>query len=242
MNILVIEDEHLAAQRLSKMLKELLPEATVLDTLDSVETSINYLINNDLAQLIFMDIQLADGVSFEIFEHVTPTCPVIFTTAYDEFAIQALRLGAVDYLLKPIKKEELQAALTRAKQRNVPTTLPNEIQEKYPSQRFMVKIGNQVKVIDYQEVSYFYSQEKITFAVIENGRKYPINQPLDKLETTLSNDFFRANRQIIVKKTAVTNIQTHTKSRLKLTLSPNFNEEVIVSTEKAGSFKKWLVE
>ena len=242
MNILLIEDEHLAAQRLAKLLKELQPEATILDTLDSVESAVNYLMDSNLAQLIFMDIQLADGTSFEIFEHVTPTCPVIFTTAYDEFAIQALRLGAVDYLLKPIKKEDLQAALTRVKQRNVPTILPNEIKDKYPSQRFMIKIGNQVKVIDYQEVNYFFSEEKITFAVLTSGKRYPINQPLDKLEMTLSNDFFRANRQIIVKKTAVAHIHTYTKSRLKLTLSPTFNEEVIVSTEKAGSFKKWLVE
>jgi DNA-binding LytR/AlgR family response regulator len=242
MKILLIEDEPLAAQRLQKMVQELLPEAVFLDTLDSIETATNYLIDNTLPDLILIDIQLADGVSFEIFDHVNITCPVIFTTAFDEFAIKALRLGAVDYLLKPIKKDELETALQRLLTRQNPTVLPEVIREHYPTQRFMVKIGNAVKVIDYQDVNYFFSQEKITFAVLGNGKKYPINPPLDKLETMLGKDFFRANRQFIVSRNAIVAMQTHSKSRLRLTLQPTVNEEVIVSTERTKDLKKWLVE
>jgi DNA-binding LytR/AlgR family response regulator len=243
LKILIIEDELPAANRLRKMLEMLRPESEILDVLESVEMSLNWLITNALPDLIVMDIQLADGLSLELFSQVKITCPVIFTTAYNDFAIQAFRLEATDYLLKPLKKEELEEALTRAEKRLQSPALSEAIKTNFVPQRISVKVGNSLKVIDFQEVAYFFSEEKITFATLPTGKRYPIDFPLDKLETMLASDiFFRINRQYIAQRNAIVQIQTHSKSRLKITLAPAVNQDIIVSTERASVFKKWLVQ
>lgn len=240
MQYLIIEDEALAAQRLQKMVERLLPKSQCLTILDSIENSINYFKINPLPDFIFCDVQLADGDSFTIFEQINVSCPVIFTTAYEQYAIPALRLQAVDYLLKPIKKEELENALQRIAQRKLSDK--NESPQE-DGKKVLTKIGNQVKVIDFQEVAYFFSQEKITFAVLPEGKKYPINYPLEQLETMLSpQQFFRANRQFIINRTAIISMQTHSKSRLRLQLQPAANEEIVVPTERTRLIKSWLVE
>jgi DNA-binding LytR/AlgR family response regulator len=243
LKILILEDELPAANRLRKMLVELRPEIEILDALESVEMSLNWLITNELPDLILMDIQLADGLSLELFSQTNIACPVIFTTAYNDFAIQAFRLEATDYLLKPLKKEELAEALARVEKRLQPQTINEKIKANFAPQRITIKVGNTLKIIDFHEVAYYFSEEKITFAVLPTGKRYAIDFPLDKLETMLASDtFFRLNRQYIAQRSAIVQIQTHTKSRFKITLQPTVNQDIIISTERASVFKKWLVE
>jgi DNA-binding LytR/AlgR family response regulator len=236
MKILIIEDESQIAQHLQQSLLHLQPDLQFLETLDSVESSLHWLNNNPMPDVIFSDIQLADGNSFEIFKQIPMTCPIIFLTAYNEYAIEALRLGAIDYLLKPIKKEELKNAFEKAIEKVF-------AEQKNRTVKFISKIGSTIKIFDYQEVIYFFSQEKITFAMLENSKRYPIDYPLDKLENMLSKEqFFRANRQVLLQKKAIQGIQTHTKSRLLLSLTPTHYENIIISTEKANDLKQWLLK
>lgn len=235
MQYLIIEDETIAAQRLKKMVSSLLPESHCVIILDSIESSVNYFKNNTQPDIVFCDIQLADGDSFAIFEQIEINCPIIFTTAYSEYAIAALRLQAVDYLLKPIKKEELENAVE-----NVQKRLRKS--ENNDSTKILTKVGSQVKVINYQDVMYYFSQEKITFAVLKDGKKYPVPPILEQLEIQLPPQlFFRANRQFIIRKEAIVSMQTYSKSRMRLILNPPTLEDIIISTERTKEFKKWLV-
>jgi two-component system LytT family response regulator len=254
MRILIVEDENAAARRLEKMLLELEPSATVLDKLDSVEAAVLWLRHNPQPDLILLDIHLADGSSFEIFEHVAISCPVIFTTAYDEYALQAFKLTAVDYLLKPIKTNELEAALSKYKRLFKPA--PGAMSEllehmRRPGEagggpylrRMLIRFGSSYKLVDTEDAAYFYSKDKITFVVTRSSAKrFPVDYPLDKLEHMLDPaQFFRINRQFIVQVPAIKDMQAHSKSRVKLTLEPAAEAETVVSTERAAAFKKWLV-
>jgi two-component system LytT family response regulator len=249
MDILIIEDEQAAARRLEKQILAIHTDANIIGKLDSIETSLDWLSSHPMPDLILLDIHLADGASFEIFKHTEITCPIIFTTAYDQYAIQAFRVNAVDYLLKPIKPEELAGALDKVNSRQAShfqamdyKKLSQALRVDAYSRRFLVKIGQSIKVIDVGEAAYFYTEDKITFVVIKEGKRYPVDYSLEKLEDMLDPRlFFRINRQIIVGLDAIKEMYAYSKSRVKIVLEPDAEFNAIVSTERSPNFKKWLI-
>jgi two-component system response regulator LytT len=251
MKVLIIEDENAAARRLEKLLSEVEPEAEVVQRLDSVEASVLWLKGNPQPDLILLDIHLADGASFEIFEHINITCPIIFTTAYDEYALQAFKVNAVDYLLKPIKTNELAAAIDKYKKVFAHTTpdysgLLETLRRQEGNnflRRMLIRFSNSIKLVEMSDAAYFYTKDKITFLVTRStGKRYPVDYPLDKLEGMLDTSvFFRINRQFIVNVNAIKEMHPYSKSRVKVELDPSIDLETIVSTERSAEFKKWLV-
>jgi DNA-binding LytR/AlgR family response regulator len=252
MKYIIIEDENAAARRLEKLLTELDPEAQMLDRLDSIETAVYWLQNNPHPDLIFLDIHLADGASFEIFDHVKVTCPIIFTTAYDEYALQAFKVNAIDYLLKPIKVNELSAALDKYKRLHqqpqtdysaLSDTMRRQEGGSHYLRRMLIRFSNSFKLVEMSDAAYFYTKDKITFVVTKStGKRFPADYPLDRLETMLDPAvFFRINRQFIVNVHAIKEMHPYSKSRVKLDLEPPTDQETIVSTERSSEFKRWLV-
>lgn len=249
MDVLIIEDEQAAARRLEKQILAIRSEARILAKLDSIESALDWFAAHPMPDLVLMDIHLADGASFEIFKHTEITCPLIFTTAYDQYAIQAFRVNAVDYLLKPIKPEELATALDKISGRDAEPHQPLDYKKLSQalrvdtySRRFLVKIGQSIKVIDVADAAYFYTEDKITFVNTKDGKRYPVDYSLEKLEDMLDPRlFFRINRQIILGLDAIKEMYTYSKSRVKIELEPASDFEVIVSTERSPHFKKWLV-
>jgi DNA-binding LytR/AlgR family response regulator len=251
MKILIIEDEPTTARRLEKMLGEISPEYLVCDILDSVEDSVAWFRNHTQPALVFMDIHLADGNSFEIFESVDVTCPVIFTTAYDQYAIKAFKVNSIDYLLKPIKKNELVQSLNKFKKlglESAPAKLDFDMISKLFTEkstpllkRFMVKIGQTIKAVDISGVAYFFVEDKIVYAVLNSGQKYPVDFTMDYLEKNLDQErFYRINRSFIVSIESIATMLAYSKSRIKIELTPPCSSEVITSTDRSGSFKDWL--
>jgi len=251
MNALIIEDEEPSATRLKKLLKEIDPGIHVLDKIVSVKSSVSWFRQHEMPDLILLDIHLADGQSFEIFKQVNITAPVIFITAYDEFAIQAFKVNSIDYLLKPIKKEELEGGLKKfytlysAKEKS--TTDFNKLLETLKEQkpeykkRFIIRYGDHIKTVNIEEVAYFYTQEKINFLRTHDNKTYPLDFNLDKLETILDPGvFFRINRQFIIGIHAIDQMFAFSKSRVKVKLKPSTDEDTIVSTERSSAFKEWL--
>lgn len=245
---LVVEDEVAAANRLVKMIKDVDPEITILDVTESIESTVKWLKQNDEPDLLFLDIHLADGSSFKIFEQIELKCPVIFTTAYDQYAVQAFKLNSVDYLLKPLKREELAFSIkkfkeTKPKQLDI-DSLINEIKKQHEpkwQQRFVVQYADKLKSIDVNEIAYFIAQEKSVFLVLKSGPSYAIDFTLEKLETILNPDhFFRINRKFIVGISSISTMHFYSKSRVKIDLSPKPDTEAIVSTERSSKFKEWL--
>lgn len=248
MRILLIEDEIPAAKRLSNLLKEIEPSASILDTIDSVETAVKWLKIHAEPDLIFMDIHLADGNSFLVFEQVELKCPIIFATAYDEYAIKAFKVNSIDYLLKPIDKTELQSALFKFKNsrdRNKSIDLKNLInsiknEKKEYKQRFLVRISDRLVPINTVDVCYFFAEDKMVFLQTET-HKYPIDFTLDQLEEMLDPQlFFRFNRKYFGQAKAISKIFNHLNGKLKLVLTPNQEDEIYVSRERASDFKDWL--
>ena len=247
MKVLIIEDEAAAVRRLSKLILEIEPEANIVADLDSIESSLTWMSENKLPDLIFMDINLADGNSFEIFNHIKIDKPVIFTTAYDEFAIKAFKVNALDYILKPIKKLELVSAIDRYK--NLLIADKPDYQEiikainqhQLPS-RFLIRVGQQIKVVELDDVSYFYTQDKITFLITKNNKRYPVEYSLEKIEDIADpSKFFRINRQFIISISAISEMHSWSKSRVRIILNPDNKLETIVSTTRSPLFKKWLI-
>ena len=252
MNILLLEDEEPAAKRLAKMLKEIDPGIAVLESIVSVASGIKWFKENPFPDLIISDIQLADGLSFEIFKEIKTFCPVIFTTAYDQYAIEAFKVNSIDYLLKPVKKDELAAAIDKHKKlvqekRSTTTDLSKLLklmsdspQAKY-KKRFAVKYGEHIKTIGIDEAAYFYTEDKINFITTKENRRYTIDNNLDALETMLDpHVFFRINRQYIISIHAIAEMFSYSKSRVLVKLNPPAKHDTIVSTERSGDFKLWL--
>lgn len=246
MKVLIIEDEAAAARRLTKLVMEIDPGIQVVGQLDSIEGTLQWLEKHDLPELIFLDIHLADGSSFEIFQHKKVESPIIFTTAFDEYALQAFKLNAVDYLLKPIKRQELEAAITKfQKWQDKPQVdyqqLAEAMQKTQGLRRFLIKVAQNYKVVEVEEVAYFYTESKITFLVTKSGKRYPVDYSLEKLESGLDEQsFFRINRQFIIGLHAIKEMYAYSKSRVKVDLEPACDVESIVSTERSPHFKKWL--
>lgn len=251
MKVLVFEDEKLASERLVELIQEIKPEAEVIASLKSVEAGLLWLENNEEPDLLVSDIQLLDGSSFEIFDQHPIGCPVIFTTAYDEYAIKAFQVNSVDYLLKPIQKQKLAAALEKYEQRkpnDSSTALDiDKIREaiqgsnvQYKS-RFLVKFGQRIKAIPVEQIAYFFSQDKLTYLMSFDGKKLPLDQTLEELEAVLDpKNYFRVNRKFIVHFDAVSDIHPYFKGRVKLDLQPDSSEEIVISSDKTPLFKQWL--
>ncbi|MBK7175243.1 MAG: response regulator transcription factor [Bacteroidales bacterium] len=251
MNVLIIEDEAAIARRMQKLLLEIDPAITVIETLGSVETSVAWFKSHTEPDLAIMDIQLADGSSFEIFGEVQINCPVIFATAYDQYAIQAFKVNSIDYLLKPVQKEELAESLKKFKRLQTPSG-PQGLDYSVIAQilgakkadylkRLVIRFGDVIKAVEVKDVAYFYTDEKIVYATLTEGKTYPIDFTLDQLEKKLDPErFFRINRKFLISYESITKMISYSKSRVKITLAPVTELEVISSTERSGDFKEWL--
>lgn len=249
MKVLIIEDEPAAARRLQKMLTDFDEKIEVLEQLDGIESTIIWLSeSHPKPDLIFMDIHLSDGSCFEIFKLIKIDSPIIFITAYDQYALDAFKVNAIDYLLKPIKEEDLQHALEKFEKFRPGGNLDYEALAKAIRQeqdnfqkRFLIRLGQSIKVVEISDVAYFYTQEKITFLTTKSGKRYPVDYSLEKLDTIADpKKFFRINRQFIVNIDAITEMYAYSKSRVKLKLDPTTDSDTIVSTERSPHFKKWL--
>ncbi|MEO5905937.1 MAG: LytTR family DNA-binding domain-containing protein, partial [Saprospiraceae bacterium] len=250
MKVLIIEDEEAAVRRLQKLLSEMPSPVEVVGILSNIESSVDWLNENPSPDVILMDIHLADGSSFEIFEKMDVSAPVIFVTAYNEYALKAFKVNAIDYLLKPIKQNELQEALAKVDQRIIKqTTTGDDLIHKLEeagfirrAKRLLVRMGQSIKLIDLDTVAYFYSKDKISFAVLPGNKRYPLDQSLDQIEHMVDPlHFFRINRQFIVKMEAIDEMIAYSKSRVKLKMNPPTEEDAIVSKERSPEFKRWLI-
>jgi DNA-binding LytR/AlgR family response regulator len=250
MNVLVIEDEKLAADRLIKMILEVRPDWKILATLVSVRSSVEWLSSNAAPDVIMMDIQLADGPSFEIFKAVKVMSPVIFTTAYDQHALEAFKVNSIDYLLKPVKREELVQAFDKLRllgEMNFRKleSLMNLIQSKNITKeyqkRIVIRYGDTIKMVEVPDVAYFFTEDKINYLCTQGNLRYPIDYNLDELEHLLDPaEFFRINRQFIINIRSIDKMLAWSKSRVKVILRPPTTEDTIVSTERSPYFKEWL--
>jgi DNA-binding LytR/AlgR family response regulator len=246
MNILLIEDELPAARQLSKLLQAKRPTANILENLDSVESAVRWLRTFPAPDLIFMDIQIADGLSFDIFQQVHVASPVVFTTAFDHYAVQAFRVNAVDYLLKPVAPEDLENALQKveSQRQNTPpdwAALTRFFQPVAYKERFLVKTGQHFSFLQTSDIAYFRSADGLTQAYTMTGKKHFVDHSLEELETLLPpHDFFRISRSIFLKISAVQRVHPHLNGRLKVDVLPACEEELFVSRERAGDFKAWL--
>ena len=251
MNVLIIEDEKPSARRLNRMLDRLGIE--VQEMLHSVEEAVEWFSQNTHPDLIFLDIQLSDGLSFEIFETVQVNSAVIFTTAFDEYALQAFKLNSVDYLLKPIDDEELAQAVNKYKSRvsqpqkvalnfeDIKKLLSTTPVEREYKQRFTTRIGQHLKMITVDEIECFYSENKGTYAATTEGRNYLLDTTLEQLENDLfPKVFFRVSRKFYVNINAINDIISYTNSRLQIKLNNWKEQEIIVSRERVKDFKIWL--
>ncbi|MBD0849294.1 LytR/AlgR family response regulator transcription factor [Maribacter arenosus] len=250
MNVIIIEDEKPAARRLARLLSELDVEVSTM--LHSVEESIEWFQNNPHPELIFLDIQLSDGLSFEIFDVVDVQSSIIFTTAYDEYALQAFKLNSIDYLLKPIDDEELENAVKKYKMvkpstqklsldfEDIKKLLVNPLEREY-KKRFTTKVGQHLKILNADEVECFYSENKGTYAATSDGRNYLLDTTLENLESELHPEkFFRVSRKYYVNISHIKDIISYTNSRLKIKLNRYTDQEIIVSRERVKDFKLWL--
>ncbi len=246
MNAVIIEDEKLAAKRLSNLVTELAPEIEIIAELNSVEQGKGWFLKNEMPDLIFLDIQLNDGYGFDILDDFKKHCPIIFTTAYNEYALRGFKYNGLDYLLKPIDKNDLKRALdkyrnTTSYAKNESNSVVKKVFTKEYKRRFMLKIGNQYNSLNVTDIAFFEASQGTIFLTTKNNKKYPIEYSLDQLEAILNPiHFFRINRGCIVHVDAVIKIHTYFNSRLLLKLNPNSEEEVIVSRERTSKFKKWL--
>ncbi len=252
MKILIIEDEKLAAEKLITLLTTVATDCEVISTQDSIDGAVAWLTEHPHPDLIISDIHLIDGLCFNIFSQVKVTCPIIFATAYEKYAIQAFEVNSIDYLLKPVQEDRLRQALNKFSELNQSqftdrSDLYDEFKKllsnknKNYKSRFLCKLGNKIKSIPTENIAYFYSANKMTFLVDNNQQRLPVNNTLDEIDQLVDPDsFFRVNRKFISHYGAIAEIHPYFKGRLKLKLSPHIEEDIVVSTEKSPIFKAWL--
>lgn len=250
MKTLIIEDEKAAVRNLTAVLRQVAPEQEIIDVLDSVADVLEWFATHPMPELIFMDIHLADGSAFEVFERVDITCPVIFTTAYDEYALKAFKVNSIDYLLKPIAEEDVRAALQKLRiLHGTPADEPDfqrliktlNKAESYKT-HFLVPVkGDKLLPLAVDDVSFFYIADGIVKAVIREGKEYVLSQTLDELTECLNPDtFFRANRQYLISRNAIKDIDLWFNNRLAVNLHVPTPERILVSKVRAGDFKEWF--
>lgn len=247
MKVLIIEDEQRAASHLERLLKKAAPEMEVSAILESVRDAVEYLGAGNMPDLIFSDIQLSDGISFDIYTRVKVSCPIIFTTAWDHYTMEAFSTNGIDYLLKPIEEERLLKAIHKAEQLSVHPMLEKIMQlagakvSKSYKTRFIVKIGDKIKTIPTEEVLLFYSLDKATYLLTTGNRNYCIDYALDQLESLLDPaQFFRMSRKYIVSVKACSGITAWSNSRLKIQIDGLKDHELIVARERVQDFREWL--
>lgn len=251
MKILIVEDEPATARRMQKLLLEVNPANQILGITDSVENTIAWFRQNPSPELVFMDVQLADGLSFDIFTETDIPCPVVFTTAYDKYAIEAFKVNSIDYLLKPVEKDAVERAF--AKYFRLSSAASPEIdysrlaafilrhERTEVPKRMLVRYADQIKAVEFSQIAYFYTIEKQVFFTTFSGENYPSEFSLEKLTELLDPEhFFRINRSFITNYAAIDSMIAWSKSRVKLTMKPPADLDTVTSTERSGDFKRWL--
>ncbi len=242
MRVFIAEDEKPAMERLEKMLKDIDPTVTVIGRAAGVQEAVLWFNTHSHPDLAFFDIQLSDGSSFEIFNETQLRIPVIFTTAYDDYAVKAFKVNSIDYLLKPVKQEELAAAVNKFKglQKVAVPAMPEPVVQRRPA-RFMVKFGQVIKTVVADQCAYFFSENKNTWLRTFGNETFALDYSLDEIEKMLDPEtYFRINRKVIVSIRAIDKMMVWTKGRVKLMLKPAFEEESVVSSERSAAFKVWL--
>ena len=253
MRVVIIEDETAAAQNLATILHKVCPDIEIVDTIDTVVDSVEFFRSTPQLDLVFMDIHLADGASFRIFNSVKVATPIIFTTAYYQYAIEAFKVNSIDYLLKPITESDMRRAWERCKERISQQSTPNietlvdmvtkagAPKDREYKRRFIVKMGEKILIIPVEEIAYCYSEDKSTYAVNKNGTRRLLDYSLDMVQEMLDPKlFFRISRSYIVSINAIENISKHLGTRLKMQLNPPTAEEVVVSRSRTSDFLEWL--
>jgi len=257
MRILIVEDEELAVKKLQKTLAAVDTTASVIGVTDSIKSTVDWLQTNQQPDLILMDIELADGQSFEVFNLTEVKSPVIFTTSYDEYALKAFKVNSVDYLLKPVQKEELQAALQKYRHLHATAkvadgkadvnleSLVRELQQKLQPKefrkRFLVKHAQKLVSVEIDEIAYFYSDGRLNFFKTNDNKKYVVDYTMDELEEMLDPEkYFRISRSFYVSVSSIEKIDDYFGNRLILQLKPAVDKEALVSREKVTEFKRWM--
>lgn len=248
MTAVIIEDEDIASRRLRNLIQEVAPDCHILACISSVESGFKWFKKNPLPDLIFLDIQLNDGYGFDIIDTLENHPPIIFTTAYSEYAVRGFKYNGLDYLLKPIDKNELKKALEKYTKTTDYTSLKKtqieeikQVFKKEYKRRFMVKLGNQFNSYNVEDIAYFLAEEGVIFLVTHSGNKSPVEYTIDQLEEILNPiNFFRINRKYMISVNAVLEIHTYFNSRLLLKAKPAQDKQIIVSRERTANFKKWL--
>ena len=255
MNILIVEDEELAVKKLQKTLSSVEPDANVVAVTDSIKSTVEWLRENEQPDLILMDIELADGQSFEIFNLTEVKSPVVFTTSYDEYALKAFKVNSIDYLLKPVQKEDLQKSLHKFKSlafrqreqkdgvsmENIIRELQHRLQPKEYRKRFLVKNGQKLVSIEVDDIRYFFSDGRLNFFKTADNKKFVVDYTMDELEDMLDPEkYFRTSRSFYVSINSIEKIDDYFGNRLILQLKPSVDKEALVSREKVSDFKKWM--
>jgi len=251
MNILIVEDEEQAAKKLARMLRKILPEAFFHGPLESVSATVNWLNNNPPPDLILLDIHLSDGLSFDIFEQADTKAPIIFTTAYDQYALRAFKLNSLDYLLKPVEEEAIYVALNKFKSHflsspaeklghNWHKTVRSDYGNPY-KKRFVTKIGDRILAVSTEDVLFAFSEQKAVYLHTASGKNHLIDFSLDQLEILLDpNEFFRLNRKYTARYESIEQMIGYSNSRMKVKLHGCEDENIVLSRDKTRDFKNWL--
>lgn len=249
LKILIVEDEELAANRLVGQLNKVCPDCSILTITKSVKETVRWLSDHQ-PDLIFMDIQLSDGLCFSIFDRIQVNSPIIFTTAYDQYAIEAFKVNSIDYLLKPIKTTDLEKSLHKLKSLKSAFMVDiDQLMAAFPresptfKERFLIRLGDVLKKVNTTDCAYFFAKEKGVYLVTFDDKKYPIDDSLDSLEKQLDPDqFFRINRSFLINIKSIDEMTAWSRSRIKLELSPKAfsRADTLVSTTRSADFKSWL--